>query len=80
MKIGREPSSFKPKAHTPSTKPTDGLVRLSKQVAKAAARMPQAFTAGKLHFSKTLKSERNSEKITKLVHSRLKKVSYLRKK
>ncbi len=78
MKIGRESPSFKPKAHT--TKPNDGLIKLSKQVTKAAASIPHAFTAGKLHFSKTLKSERNSEKITKLVQSRLKKVSYLRKK
>lgn len=78
MKIGRESPSFKPKAHT--TKPSDGLVKLSKQVTKAAASIPQAFTAGKLHFSKTLKSEGNSKKTTNLVLSRLKKVSYLRKK
>lgn len=76
MEIGRKPPSFQPKSHT--TKPNDGLVKLSKQVTKAARRIPQTFTTGKLHFSKALKSK-NSEKITKLMHSRL-KISYLRKK
>lgn len=53
-------------------KANSALLALSKRITKTTKRIPQAFTAGKVHFSKKLGSDKSSTKVTRLVRSRLK--------
>ena len=63
MKIGREPPS-KSNAH-PNREANPTLIRTRDKVREVTKNIPQAFTAGKVHFSK-LKPNRSSHKTSSL--------------
>lgn len=55
-------------------KANPSLLALSNRITKTTKRIPQAFTAGKVHFSKNLGSDKSSTRVVRLVRSRLNKL------